>query len=92
MKKLYPYRFKTEAEFIKEFGKKWQKKLYENWNSRNEMDYLFGQPYPYYIKKYNIYHILYLIRPRHLCRNSKTIWYISWDMLTENVPNYKGRR
>ncbi|MDO4714023.1 MAG: hypothetical protein Q4B28_05275 [bacterium] len=32
-------RFKTEAEFIAEFGKDWRDIV--NWNTRGEMDHLF---------------------------------------------------
>ena len=34
------YRFKTEQEFIDEFGDKWKSKVC--WNGYGRMDYLFG--------------------------------------------------
>lgn len=36
------WRFKTKAEFEKEYGRAWKVSL--NWISSNKMDYLFGQP------------------------------------------------
>ena len=75
MKEHYPYRFKVESEFISEFGYDWRKIVSNTWNSNGYMDYLFGQPYPYFIKKG--YSYLDGIDNR---------WSISWDMLTENKP------
>ncbi len=37
------YRFKTEQEFIEEFGNRWHNKVYQTWESEGNMDYLFGQ-------------------------------------------------
>ena len=34
------YRFKTEKEFEREFGKNWRNICY--WNKNNKMDYLFN--------------------------------------------------
>ena len=39
-----PLRFKTEAEFIKEFGEDWRHTGDKRWNKYGEMDYLFGLP------------------------------------------------
>ena len=36
----HEYRFKTEKEFIDEYGDNWNHRI--NWNSYNDMDYLFG--------------------------------------------------
>jgi len=44
-KKHYPYRFKTKAEFIKEYGSSWRDSNPIYWPE--DMDYLFGQPYTY---------------------------------------------
>jgi len=40
MRKKYKYRFKTEEEFIKEFGNRWRNNNPLYWNDR--MDYLLG--------------------------------------------------
>jgi len=81
MTEHYPYRFKTEAEFIKEFGERWRfQKIRSGWN--NDMDYLFGIPYPYYVDENKLL-------------QSLSYWTISWDMLTENkpiAPDYTPRR
>ena len=39
-----PLRFKTEAEFVKEFGEGWRHTGDKKWNKDGEMDYLFGLP------------------------------------------------
>ena len=41
MNKRNPLRFKTEAEFIQEFGLDWRNKVPYNWGK--QMDYLLGQ-------------------------------------------------
>jgi len=81
MTEHYPYRFKTEAEFIKEFGKNW------NINKGGRVDWaipkmnnLFGTPYPYFVNKNN----------KMLSRLDG--WSISWNMLTEIKPDYTPRR
>lgn len=78
--KRYPYRFKTEEEFVKEFGSNWRKKVNNGWVISGRMDNLFGEDYPYDVKKGDIL-------------KSHNIWYISWDMLTPNNPSYttKGK-
>ena len=40
MVKKYTYRFKTETEFLKEFGRSW--KNLSGWNDEYGMDYLLG--------------------------------------------------
>lgn len=37
------YRFKTEEEFIKEFGENWKNDISKCWNNEGSMDYLFGK-------------------------------------------------
>ena len=39
------FRFKTEAEFITEFGTDWKERVQHKWNSDGDMDYLLGKPY-----------------------------------------------
>ena len=83
MTEHYPYRFKTETEFIKEFGEDWGlgfHKIQAGWNIR--MNKYIGTPYPYYVDKNKLL-------PR------LDNWGISWDMLTENKPtepDYTPRR
>jgi len=82
MKEPYPYRFKTEAEFIKEFGKNWNINKGGRVDWISSMDYLFGISYPYFVDKNKLLPKL-------------NGWSISWDMLTENKPtepDYTPRR
>ena len=85
--KWYPYRFKTEQEFIKEFGHRW---IYEvGWNDDNQMDYLFGQPYPFNVNEDDY---LPFIEDNH--NGYHDIWSINWNMLTKNepkIPTYKSK-
>jgi len=39
------FRFKTEAEFITEFGTDWKDRVPYKWNSDGDMDYLLGKSY-----------------------------------------------
>lgn len=82
--KPYPYRFKTEAEFIKEYGKQWWDKA--NWctglhNNGNNMMYMLGQVFLHYTFTPGRYTI------------GNNAWMIDTNMLTENIikPNYKPR-
>jgi len=77
--KWYPYRFKTEQEFIKEFGHWWIDEV--GWNDDNQMDYLFGQPYPFNV---NDGDHLPFIEDTH--NGYYDTWYINWKMLTKNEP------
>ena len=70
----FPYRFKTENEFIEEFGHNWKRRIESGWASHGEMDYLFGQIYPHNIN----------IDNRNYVLPSIDGWSISWDMLTPN--------
>ena len=87
MKKDWPYRFKTEKEFIKEYGSDWRYSVDFNWEGL--MDYLCGTvlevDYPDNINKVDI--------PSHILECH--YWSISREMLTKNVPlvpNYKPRK
>jgi len=93
MKKEYPYRFKTEKEFIKEYGSEWRKsKRYSTrtgfyWNT--EMDIFLGTVYPFTdeeIKKF--------MRPidNFFSFPKCDEWSISDDMLTPNAPTYKPKK
>jgi len=88
MTEHYPYRFKTEAEFIEEFGENWNigRRGTVDW-AIPKMNYLFGIPYPYYYV--DRLEIPFTRLP------SFDGWSISWDMLTENkpiTPDYTPRR
>lgn len=74
----YKCRFKTEEEFIKEFGKNWRKFI--GWNARGAMDYLLGQLIKTPITINSFKSFLY------------QGWSISRNMLTENAPNYLPRK
>jgi hypothetical protein len=86
----YPYRFKTNQEFIEEYGENWINSGID-WNDGNEMDYLFGQDYPFFIDEHDNLPKLSNTNPNI----SFGDWTISWDMLTPNIikkPNYKPKR
>lgn len=87
---IYPYRFKTEDEFMKEFGYNWENNILNGWN--DDMNYLLGSDYKFSIdlkfdenkKKAITIHRLY---------DDK--WYISTHMLTkneQNKPNYSSKK
>jgi hypothetical protein len=83
----YPYRFKTEAEFIEEYGENWRDIVnnlddVNTWN--DEMDYLFGKEFPYIDKKI-IYDRPYPMFGYFRDDNNK-VWGVSWYMLTPNIP------
>jgi len=87
MKKHWPYRFKTEKEFIEEFGENWNNNI--NWANQS-MNYLFGIPFEYDCEtdiKNNHYigHFVF----------GHTSWSIDTIMLTKNtlpVPNYNPKK
>jgi len=75
----YPYRFKTEREFIEEYGENWHTGNRFAWADQNEMDYLFGTVLEYEFHENEEY-----IRiPR---QNGIGDWVIRRNMLTENKP------
>lgn len=87
MTERYPYRFKTEEEFTRDFGENWRYQI--NWHTGGRMDYLIGKPYPFFVKKGT--NIGYLFNGLPMFNK----WTIDWSMLTENkpkVPNYKPRK
>lgn len=81
--KHYPYRFKTEEEFIKKFSHDWKIYISSGWNVG--MDKFFGKPYEYDINKSSRLPGI---------RDNDGSWRISWDMLVKNikVPNYKPKK
>jgi hypothetical protein len=92
MKNYYPYRFKTEQEFIESYGEKWGMVIKingPNWCS--DMDYLFGKLFPFTKDKLNFKDSKYPIHDRWQDRDN---WLISWKMLTKNIqiPNYKPKK
>jgi hypothetical protein len=74
-----PLRFKTEAEFVKEFGEDWRHTGDKRWNKA--MDYLFGLPCnPEWIGK------LESIHPEK-CQQRGHIWSIGeWMVTTDPLP------
>ena len=69
---VVPMRFKTEQEFIKEFGPEWHSCMKFSWNREGRMDYLFGtfltEEEKKAIQEHGEFH---------------TKWHISKDMITE---------
>jgi hypothetical protein len=37
------WRFKTEEEFLAQYGEDWKRSIDERWNESGKMDYLFGK-------------------------------------------------
>jgi len=71
------YRFKTEKEFIIEFGSDWKTVILPNWNPNEHMDFLFGTEVTEEIFK----------RTEEIFERQKRFlryknWIISRDMLT----------
>ena len=78
--KHYPYRFKTEKEFTKEYGYNWRASV--GFNDEGEMDYLIGTDFPFEELPTDSWIEL-------------DYWSIGIEMLTDNepiVPNYKSRK
>jgi len=96
MKKEYPYRFKTEEEFIKQYGVNYMFSSRDigafYWNS--DMNKFFGKDYPYDINLEKV------VRNEDEDEDEDIIipdcdgWCISPDMLVKKiiVPNYKPKR
>ncbi len=96
---FYPYRFKTEEEFIEEFGEDWKDALIDsggpNWTTAGEMDHLFGKDFPFKENELNLTDSTYPIDGRWNDPESIYNWLISWDMLTKNKPiqpSYKPKK
>lgn len=94
MKIDYLYRFKTEKEFIKEYGRDWERFLKShgpNWSS--EMEHLFGKPFTVTKDELNMNDIQ-PINNRWNDPESSHDWKISWVMLTKNtqIPTYKPKK
>jgi len=100
MKIQYPYRFKTEEEFKKEFGNNWMRSINlngkPNWAFDGEMDHLFGKVFPYTKDQLNMSDKIYPIGNgiRWNDPESQYDWSISWDMLTKNIilPDYTPKK
>lgn len=95
MKEYYPYRFKTEEEFIKEYGDDWLyiiSRYSPNWCP--QMDVFFGKYFPFDEHELNQkIDNEYPIIGRWDTGNDS--WCIGWYMLTEStplIPNYKPRK
>lgn len=94
MSQVFPYRFKTEQEFIEQFGIDWkdyiQKDGLPNWS--HDMNHLFGKPFPF-IKNELHFNSEYPINSRWYDSFIDEDWKISWLMLTktETRPNYNPK-
>ncbi len=81
------YRIKTEAEFEKEFGKKWRDNVECTWASP-EMDYLHGK----LIAESEIEWIYSPFDPTYFNITKDSFWSISKGMITEIEPaKQKGK-
>lgn len=81
----FPYRFKTEQEFITEFGKLWYDRIHYGWNQKG-MKSLLGITYPFNITKDED-------RLPQIIADGD-VWCISLDMIIKNdaKPNYEPRK
>lgn len=76
------YRFKTEKEFIEEFGHNWRPIV--GWNCSGQMEYLLGSDFPYLFKNEN-----QTISIKD--KNSRNYWSIDNNMVTLKLPNYNNK-
>ena len=83
-------RFKTEEEFIKEYGKNWLSNSNIHWNDEGEMDYLFGTPIK--IKGKLDDYDNYTEVTRILRKEGGNVWFIYKNMLKQLEPSYKPRK
>ncbi len=99
---MIKYRFKTEQEFIDEFGEGWGNKIIGCWNHFETigMNYLFGEELPItsynhlstgWFEKNNIDFRLQIPRRGF---EQDCVWMISIDMIKEinNIPNYNEKK
>lgn len=95
---LYPYRFKTEQEFVKEFGDDWIRHAFPGVGWNDDMNGLFGMDFPFNKYELNLNSI-----NGYNCEDRRAIddfyfnernWFICWDMLTPNKikPNYTPKK
>jgi len=82
------YRFKTEQEFISEYGINWRDTINRKWRSDNRMDFLFGM---------EIDNVVYVESIKkdgwNFGRGVCSGYIISTDMIKEvNVINYNEKK
>lgn len=86
----YPYRFKTEDEFIADYGIDWRSII--SWNPDGEMDYLFGQDLLSIDKEKTddlLIHGIVNSRGFVMMLSSNNGWYVQKEMLIKNIiPNF----
>lgn len=100
----YPYRFKTEDEFIDDFGENWRHVVHEMCNGSSfwidSMDVLFGKPYTNIVNKNisldrdNYQQYVGTMRIEIPGQGNSSVG-IKRYMLTKNkpsIPNYKPRK
>lgn len=78
-KTKYPFRFKTNDEFEKEYGEYWKTTIRHRWNDIGSMDYLFGKDYESDDEEDEINDQYY--------DGNTGDWMVSFDMLTNNKYN-----
>lgn len=89
----YPYRFKTEQEFIDTFGSDWRRVVVYTWNDEGDMDYLLGKDL-----KVNGDFLSEILnqsgRNHNMLHRYDHRWLISKDMIIKNLflPNYKPKK
>ena len=76
------YRFKTEEEMIRDFGKGWRQVL--QWNYDGHMDYLLNKPFN---GKYSSKNTMHISRV-----NSFGNWSFNHRSLTKIAPSYNPKK
>ena len=71
---LHELRFKTEAEFLKQFGEDWRERVSGSWLANGQMDYLFGHRIEEYRVMYTQPYYISLVA-------NDSSWTVSKDML-----------
>jgi hypothetical protein len=89
----YPYRIKTEEEFIKEYGEKWRV-CCDEFSFINDMDYLLGKTIELSEEKINssiktLYNTKYFTI---LKSDVHEYWFISMKYIIKKIPNYKPKK
>jgi hypothetical protein len=84
MNSQYKYRFKTEEEFIKEYGNDWRSKV----GFSKKMDHILGTVLRMNVseKDFSILSTVYWLKYKYFG------WNISIMMVKEIAPNYKPKK
>lgn len=88
----YPYRFRTEEEFIERFGSDWYANIVYTWNF--EMDCYLGKDLEITDKNF-LHEIIEMANTGYTMKNFYHSWWLSSDMIVKNmsrIPSYKPKK